>query len=83
MIANMENDNMVLPKFTPLKYKKGENGQGGVQFHCQSLNYEDRIYKFPSKAKTAEEKQAQKMNYDYFIQTMTELVKKYASDMED
>ena len=83
MITNMGNDNMVLPKFKPLKYQKGEDRQGVWHFHCHSLNYKDRTYKFPPKARTMEEKQAQEMNYDYFIQTVTELVKKYASDIED
>ena len=83
MIANIENENMVLPVFKPRKYVKIDSGQGKLHFRCHRLNYKDKIFKFPNEAKTKEEKQAQQMNYDYFIQTLTELVKKYASNIEE
>ncbi len=37
--------------------------------------------KFPPKAESGEARQAQEMNYEYFIQTMAGLMKKYAPEI--
>lgn len=41
------------------------------------------VMKFPPKNAGAREKKIQKQNYNYFIQTMAEMIKKYMLDMEE
>ena len=41
------------------------------------------MMKFPPKNAGAREKKIQKQNYNYFIQTMAEMIKKYMLDMEE
>lgn len=41
------------------------------------------IMHFPPQVTNAVEKQAQKMNYDYFIHTMADMMRKYAPELLD
>lgn len=44
--------------------------------YCTSL-------RFPSKVVSVREQQAQRQNYDYFVHTMAEMIKKYASEITE
>lgn len=41
------------------------------------------LMKFPNKNVSTTEKKIQKQNYNYFIHTMAEMIKKYMPDMEN
>lgn len=51
------------------------------KFKAMFLNkqqlYSSTIMKFPNKSEKGNEAKVQKQNYDYFIHTMAELIKKY------
>lgn len=38
---------------------------------------------FPSRVASVRERQAQQQNYDYFVQTMAEMIKKYAPEITE
>ena len=39
--------------------------------------------RFPSRVGSVREQQAQKQNYDYFVHTMAEMIKKYAPEVAE
>lgn len=59
-------------------------GKGVAAETCSRIAFMDGYYtslKFPQEAANSTERQAQKMNYEYCVQTMAGLMKKYASEI--
>lgn len=61
-------------------------GRGTDAKTCRQIEFLDGYYtslKFPQEAANSTERQAQRMNYEYCVQTMAGLMKKYASEILD
>lgn len=57
--------------------------QNEIRFFSDEERHQTTAMHFPSKITEEKEKQAQKLNYDYFIYTMADLMKKYAPEITD
>ncbi len=77
--------NGVIPKIVKiLGYSINPNRMEGlhnIRFIDDALMHTCTFLRFPPKAEDYKGQQVQKMNYDAFIRTMAEMVKKYAPKM--
>lgn len=78
-------ENIIVPEITPKILSEIIHLGKGVDTEiCRRIAFMDGYYtslKFPQEAVNSTERQAQRMNYEYCVQTMAGLMKKYASEI--
>ena len=76
---------IVIPEITPaiaaemLQYGKASGMR--MLLECEFIEGYYTALKFPQETASRTERQAQRMNYDYCVQTMAGLMKKYAPEI--
>lgn len=66
-----------------LCWSEGTFSKREVSFFSEEERYCTTVMHFPAKNVEDEIKQAQNLNYDYFVQTMADMIKKYAKEILD